>query len=112
MFRFGHRLPRSGLHTVIAVRGNVALCQTGHTSDIGDKLPNLITGYLGSERRHPVWPSLDDRLEDICGIGTIDPLVIHEGRAHSAASEEMASLAVVGRVQPFSFIQRICVFGI
>src|SRR5947209_929437 len=64
-------------------------------ADIGDKLPDLVFGDAGAPGGHAVRPALDDGIEEIRRLISVDPLVLNERRSHASAAVSVAAAAVI-----------------
>ena len=66
---------------------------------VSRKLPDLLVRQKASEGRHPVRTPLANCGGDVLDRIAVNPDVIHERRAHAAASVEVAADAVHGAEQ-------------
>jgi hypothetical protein len=67
----------------------------------------LFIGDFLAPRRHAVRPAVDQRLVDLLEAAPVDPDIVHQIRAHSAAAARMAAGTVVLGEQSLAGIHRL-----
>src|SRR6185503_3400629 len=87
-------LRRAVTHVIAAAWQDVDRLVAAHRLDVRDQFPHLLIGDLVAPRRHAVRTAFDDRFEDVAGRAAVDPLVVHQWRAHATAAMGVAASAV------------------
>src|SRR5438105_3739299 len=105
--RFADREVGTEVHVIVPGRAHRRAPQSAHRSHVSDNLPHLLITEFPLEAGHSVRTAFDNRVVDLSGIASVNPLVIYQRRSNSSAAVEVTSNTIHRVEQRLSFGKRI-----